>query len=200
MLFDLKDQEILGVKDISAQQKLNDYINLIKKWNKTRNLVSRQTSDQDLKEHVIDCLAINREIKTKKILDIGTGAGLPGIVIALTNPETKVTLLDSNRKKIAFLTHVKAKLNLKNAELRHTRIEDYDLSEEQLIVCRALSSPNELIKKIKKNINEQTVILMMVSEEQDIFIEGYKTQYINSVAEKILKKKRGFLRISDLKN
>ena len=193
MLFDLKDQEILGVKDISAQQKLNDYINLIKKWNKTRNLVSRQTSDQDLKEHVIDCLAINREIKTKKILDIGTGAGLPGIVIALTNPETKVTLLDSNRKKIAFLTHVKAKL-------RHTRIEDYDLSEEQLIVCRALSSPNELIKKIKKNINEQTVILMMVSEEQDIFIEGYKTQYINSVAEKILKKKRGFLRISDLKN
>ena len=153
MLFDLKDQEILGVKDIAALQNLSDYINLIKKWNKTRNLVSRKTSDLDLKEHVIDCLAINREIKTKKILDIGTGAGLPGIVIALTNPETKVTLLDSNRKKIAFLTHVKAKLNLKNVELKHTRIEDYDVSKEKLIVCRALSSPNELIKKIKKNMN-----------------------------------------------
>ena len=99
MLFDLKDQEILGVKDISAQQKLNDYINLIKKWNKTRNLVSRQTSDQDLKEHVIDCLAINREIKTKKILDIGTGAGLPGIVIALTNPEKYGNLLNALSNK-----------------------------------------------------------------------------------------------------
>ena len=84
MLFDLKDQEILGVKDIAALQNLSDYINLIKKWNKTRNLVSRQTSDLDLKEHVIDCLAINKEIKTKKILDIGTGAGLPGVVIALS--------------------------------------------------------------------------------------------------------------------
>ena len=165
---------------------------------KDKNSATRSVANRPGLPNNLQIITI--EIKTKKILDIGTGAGLPGIVIALTNPETKVTLLDSNRKKIAFLTHVKAKLNLKNAELRHTRIEDYDVSEEQLIVCRALSSPNELIKKIKKNINEQTVILMMVSEDQDIFIEGYKTQYINSVAEKILKKKRGFLRISDLKN
>ena len=59
MLLDLKDQEVLGVKDIGALQKLSDYINLIKKWNKTRNLVSRQTSDQDLKEHVIDLSLIH---------------------------------------------------------------------------------------------------------------------------------------------
>mgnify|MGYP006258516973 CR=1 FL=1 len=65
MLFDLKDQEVLGVKDISALQKLSDYINLIKKWNKTRNLVSRQTSDQDLKEHVIAVSYTHLTLPTK---------------------------------------------------------------------------------------------------------------------------------------
>ena len=200
MLLDSKDQEALDVKDIDVQQKLSEYVSLIKKWNKTRNLVSRQSTDQDLKEHIVDCLAINREISSNKILDVGTGAGLPGVVIALTNPEIKITLLDSNQKKMAFLTHVKSKLKLKNVELRHTRIEDYDVSNEKLIVCRAFSSPKELVKKIKKNINEQTILLMMVSEDQGTFIEGFSTEYIDSVAGKILKKKRGFLRISSLKS
>ena len=200
MLLDPKDQEALDVKDIDVQQKLSEYVSLIKKWNKTRNLVSRQSTDQDLKEHIVDCLAINREISSNKILDVGTGAGLPGVVIALTNPETKITLLDSNQKKMAFLTHVKSKLNLKNVELRHTRIEDYDASNERLIVCRAFSSPKELVKKINKNLNEQTILLMMVSEDQGTFIEGFSTKYIDSVAGKILKKKRGFLRISSLKS
>ena len=102
MLLDPKDQEALDVKDIDVQQKLSEYVSLIKKWNKTRNLVSRQSTDQDLKEHIVDCLAINREISSNKILDVGTGAGLPGVVIALTNPEIKITLLDSNQKKWLF--------------------------------------------------------------------------------------------------
>ena len=151
-------------------------------------------------EHIVDCLAINREISSNKILDVGTGAGLPGVVIALTNPETKITLLDSNQKKMAFLTHVKSKLKLKNVELRHTRIENYDTSNEKLIVCRAFSSPKELVKKIKKNINEQTILLMMVSKDQGTFIKGFSAKYIDSVAGKILKKKRGYLRISSLKS
>lgn len=200
MLLDPEDQEALDVKDIDVQQKLSEYISLIKKWNKTRNLISRQSTDQDLKNHIVDCLAINREISSNKILDVGTGAGLPGVVIALTNPETKITLLDSNQKKMAFLTHVKSKLKLKNVELRHTRIEDYDASNEKLIVCRAFSSPKELVKKIKKNINEQTILLMMVSKDQGTFIKGFSAKYTDSVAGKILKKKRGFLRISSLKS
>ena len=196
MLFDLTDQKSLKPLDEEQQINLNKFLALLRKWNKTRNLVSRQTSTQDLNHHVIDCLALNKELNCKKLLDVGTGAGFPGIVTAISNPKLEITLLDSNLKKISFLNHIKAELQLKNIKVVHKRIEDFDMSKEDWLVSRAFSSPEELIKKIKEKAPKDLVFLMMVSKNLKPSILGYDVDYIESSAAKILKKNRGFLKIS----
>ena len=196
MLFDLTDQKSLKPLDEEQQINLNKFLALLRKWNKTRNLVSRQTSTQDLNHHVIDCLALNKELNCKKLLDVGTGAGFPGIVTAISNPKLEITLLDSNLKKISFLNHIKAELQLKNIKVVHERIEDFDMSKEEWLVSRAFSSPEELIKKIKEKAPKDLVFLMMISKNLKPSIPGYDVDYIESSAAKILKKNRGFLKIS----
>ena len=196
MLFDLTDQKSLKPLDEEQQINLNKFLALLRKWNKTRNLVSRQTSTQDLNHHVIDCLALNKELNCKKLLDVGSGAGFPGIVTAISNPKLEITLLDSNLKKISFLNHIKAELQLKNIKVVHKRIEDFDMSKEDWLVSRAFSSPEELIKKIKEKAPKDLVFLMMVSKNLKPSILGYDVDYIESSAAKILKKNRGFLKIS----
>ncbi len=196
MLFDLTDQKSLEPLDEEQQINLNKFLALLRKWNKTRNLVSRQTSTQDLNHHVIDCLALNKELDCKKLLDVGSGAGFPGIVTAISNPKLEITLLDSNLKKISFLNHIKAELQLKNIQVVHERIEDFDMSKEEWLVSRAFSSPEELIKKIKEKAPKDLVFLMMVSKNLKPSILGYDVDYIESSAAKILKKNRGFLKIS----
>ena len=196
MLFDTKSQDFLKKANKEALTKLSEYLLLIKKWNKTRNLVSRKLTDHELENHIIDCRALNELISENNILDVGTGAGLPGVVIALLNPTKKVKLLDSNSKKISFLNHVKTKLTMKNVTIEHNRLEKCDLSQEKLIVCRAFTSPIELINMVRKKLPKKSTILMIISKDQETSIQGFKTEYIQSIAEEILKKKRGFLRIT----
>ena len=196
MLFDTKSQDFLKKVNKEALTKLSEYLLLIKKWNKTRNLVSRKLTDHDLENHIIDCIALNELISENNILDVGTGAGLPGVVIALLNPTKKVKLLDSSSKKISFLNHVKTKLTMKNVTIEHNRLEKCDLSQEKLIVCRAFTSPIELINMVRKKLPKKSTILMMISKDQETSIQGFKTEYIPSSAEDILEKKRGFLRIT----
>ena len=196
MLFDTKSQDFLKKVNKEALTKLSEYLLLIKKWNKTRNLVSRKLTDRDLENHIIDCIALNEVISENNILDVGTGAGLPGVVIALLNPTKKVKLLDSNSKKISFLNHVKTKLTMKNVTIEHNRLEKCDLSQEKLIVCRAFTSPVKLTNIIRKKLPKKSTILMMISKDQETSIQGFKTEYIPSSAEDILEKKRGFLRIT----
>lgn len=196
MLFDTKSQDFLKRVNKEALTKLSEYLLLIKKWNKTRNLVSRKLTDRDLENHIIDCIALNEVISENNILDVGTGAGLPGVVIALLNPTKKVKLLDSNSKKISFLNHVKTKLTMKNVTIEHNRLEKCDLSQEKLIVCRAFTSPVKLINIVRKKLPKKSTILMMISKDQETSIQGFKTEYIPSSAEDILEKKRGFLRIT----
>ena len=196
MLFDKKGKLLSENINKETLDSLSEYVLLIKKWNKTRNLVSRKSTEQDIKNHVIDCMALNNLISQNRILDVGSGAGLPGIVVALLNPTKKVTLLDSNKKKISFLNHVKARFNLKNVTIEHNRLEDFDLSKEKLIVCRAFAGPKVFIEQIKNKLPKKFTILMMISKDQETSIKGFKTEYISSSAEIIIEKNRGFLRIT----
>ena len=145
-------------------------------------------------------MALNKELNCKKLLDVGSGAGFPGVVTAISNPQMEITLLDSNLKKVSFLNHVKAELQLKNIKVVHKRIEDFDLSKEDWLVSRAFSSPEELINKIKEKAPRDLVFLMMVSKNIKPSILGYDVDYIESSAANILKKNRGFLKISLSKN
>ena len=110
---------------VEMQEKLIAYLQLMLKWNKAYNLTAIRELDSMVIRHVLDSLSILPFIKQSPVLDVGTGAGLPGIPLALCLPDYQFVLLDSNGKKTRFLTQAKIELGIENIEVIHSRIEDY---------------------------------------------------------------------------
>jgi 16S rRNA (guanine527-N7)-methyltransferase len=123
------------------ESRIDKYLILLQHWNKAYNLTAISELERMRVLHVHDSLAILPLIRGNKIIDIGTGAGLPGVVIAIARPDLKVTLLDSNGKKIRFLQEVRRCLNLPNINIVQSRVEDYYPTDlYNTIVSRAFSS------------------------------------------------------------
>jgi len=113
----------------AGQAQLLAYIALLEKWNRTHNLTAIRTAEQMVTHHILDSLAVVPHVPTQastRIVDIGSGGGLPGIPIAVARPGWHVTLLDSNQKKAAFLRQAVAELTLRNADVVARRAENYD--------------------------------------------------------------------------
>lgn len=133
----------------SAQQKLIAYVKMIEKWNKVHNLTAVREPDKMITLHVLDSLAIVPFVKAKNsLLDVGSGAGLPGIPLALACPDLRVTLLDSNHKKTAFLTQAKTELGLTNCEVINERVELWQTTNKfDAVISRAYSDLGEFVEQ-----------------------------------------------------
>ena len=178
---------------------LEKYAELILKWNSTRNLVSRNTNKEQITEHIFDCACITPFLDESEILDVGTGAGLPGIVVSILKSEKKVTLLEPNQKKVSFLTHVQAELGLTNLKIEKGRVENLKKIKDKIIVTRAVMEPEKLLTSLPKS-NKKFKIIMMVSEPKLDLGPDWKVKYSVSEAQNLLQKKRGFLNITNNKN
>jgi 16S rRNA (guanine527-N7)-methyltransferase len=106
-------------------QKLLRYVQLLEQWNKHFNLTSVRAPEQMLIRHLLDSLSVIDYIPEQRVLDMGTGAGLPGLVLAIINSDRQYVLLDSNGKKTRFITQVKIELALDNVEVAKSRVETY---------------------------------------------------------------------------
>lgn len=109
----------------AAQQQLLHYLELMQKWNQVFNLTNITNPRDMVYLHIIDSLAVQPCLHGSRLLDVGTGAGLPGIPLAILNPGQHWVLLDKNSKKTRFLTQTAAELKLKNVEIVHSRSEDF---------------------------------------------------------------------------
>jgi len=135
--------------DISAekQQQLLAYLALIQKWNKVHNLTAVRDPEQMVILHLLDSLVVMPHIKVKRLLDVGSGAGLPGIPLAICMPDLQVTTLDSNQKKASFMRQAKAELGLSNLEVVSTRVEQYQPAEKfEAVISRAFSDLSLFVK------------------------------------------------------
>lgn len=116
------------------------YVELIYKWNQAYNLTAVRDIPNMVIRHVLDSLAVLHLVPSGRLLDVGSGAGLPGIPIALAQPERSVVLLDSNGKKTRFLQEAQRLLCLDNLEVVQTRVEDYNPAQNfSVIISRAFS-------------------------------------------------------------
>ncbi|RLA47489.1 MAG: 16S rRNA (guanine(527)-N(7))-methyltransferase RsmG [Gammaproteobacteria bacterium] len=128
-------------------QKLIQYLSLLDRWNATFNLTAIKNPDTMLTRHVLDSLAIAPYLHGERFIDVGTGAGLPGIPLAIVNPHHQYTLLDSNGKKTRFLFQAKALLNLTNVQEVQQRVELYRAKDGyDGILSRAFTSLAEMVR------------------------------------------------------
>lgn len=144
----MSQQAILeqGIKDakldISAQtqQRLLDYLALMQKWNKVHNLTAVRDADEMVILHLLDSLVVLPFIDAKHLLDVGSGAGLPGIPLAICLPDLQVTVIDSNSKKVSFMRQAKAELEIANLEVLGGRVEEIASTKKfEIIISRAFS-------------------------------------------------------------
>jgi 16S rRNA (guanine527-N7)-methyltransferase len=126
---------------------LLDYQALIGKWNRTFNLTAIHEPERMLTHHLLDSLAILPNIGAGPLLDVGSGAGLPGIPLAIARPDLKLTLLDSSQKRCGFMRQAAIELKLDNVAVVHARAEDYLPGELfPQIVSRAFSDLSDFVK------------------------------------------------------
>jgi 16S rRNA (guanine527-N7)-methyltransferase len=109
----------------NAKQKLLAYLALLQKWNKVYNLTAVRDPLDMVTLHLLDSLSVLPYIKTGNLLDVGSGGGLPGIVLAIMKPDLQVTTIDTVQKKTIFMRQVKGELGLTNLEVVHARVEQF---------------------------------------------------------------------------
>ncbi len=133
------------VSDVQRQQ-LWHYLELLNQWNRVYNLTAIDDFEQQVSHHLLDSLAIIPYIKPCYLLDVGTGAGLPGIPLAIMWPDQPMVLLDSNGKKTRFLTQVVGALSLKQVSVVHSRAQSYRSSTPfDAIITRAVATMADTI-------------------------------------------------------
>ena len=187
----------INTEDINILEK---YAEMVLKWNSTRNLVSRNTNKEQINEHIFDCACITPFLDENKILDVGSGAGLPGIVVSILESKKNVTLLEPNQKKVSFLTHVQAELGLTNLKIEKGRVENLKKIQDKIIMTRAVMEPEKFLASLPKLRKKKLKIIMMVSEPKLDLGPDWKVKYFVSEAQNLLQKKRGFLNITNNKN
>ena len=171
----------IGLSDYQVDQLLA-YHALISKWNKVYNLSAIRDPIESIKKHFLDSLSIVSFIKPGLLLDVGSGAGLPGIIIAIMRPNTKVITIDSVGKKCRFMQTVKAELSLENLTVINSRVENFNYEESfPQIVSRAFSSGVDTIEKTRHLISTDGRYLLMKGDnidQENLQKINYKVHYL----------------------
>lgn len=153
----------LGLEiDAATQQKLLDYLALLEKWNKVHNLTAVRDPQEMVTLHLLDSLSVLPHIKSGRLLDVGSGAGLPGIPLALVRPDLQVTSMDSSHKKASFQRQAKAALGLANFQVVCGRVEEFRPEHKfDMVISRAFSDLAEFIRLTRHLCAEDGVWLAM---------------------------------------
>ena len=165
-------------------------------WNKTHNLISRKQA-QNIDDHIADSLIISPLLK-KSIVDLGSGGGLPGIPLAITNPNKEFYLIESNTKKSSFLLHITSRLGLKNTSVINQRIEKTETKtfpESFDIVCRAVGSTELIISLTAPLLQKKGVELKLMKTQEQFDQERIPSGYLLKKIDKFPSKAKDKTRI-----
>jgi len=175
----------LGI-EASAEQisLLNNFTNLLLKWNKVYNLTAVRESNDIIRLHLLDSLSLQPYIiGLKRIIDVGSGGGLPGIPLAIFNPNIQFVLLDSNIKKTRFIKQASIELQLNNIEVAHSRVEKYTTKQPfDGLTTRAFSTISQTLTLVDHLLADKAKLLFMKSNtaEQELseIPDAYKKEIV----------------------
>jgi 16S rRNA (guanine527-N7)-methyltransferase len=142
-------------------QRLVHLLDELERWNRTYNLTAIRNRADMLTHHLLDSLAIHPDLQGTTVADVGTGAGFPGLPLAVINPERRFTLIDSNGKKVRFVQHAARELGLENVEGLHARAEGIKARLFDTVVARAFAPLPELVINVAPLCGPQTRVLAM---------------------------------------
>jgi 16S rRNA (guanine527-N7)-methyltransferase len=180
-MFDIEYQNVLAKQlkqlglslDEKIIEQLLSYHALLVKWNKAFNLTAVRDPIEMINRHIIDSLSVLAFIdnaKYKNMVDVGSGPGLPGVLLAITRPELSITSIDSNGKKTRFQNQVKIELGLNNLTVIRGRAEDCISGPFDAVISRAFASVNDMLKWTDQLCAKDGVFLAMkaLNSEQEI--------------------------------
>ena len=148
--------------DTEQFKKLKQYVALLHRWNKTYNLTAIREPQQMIPLHIFDSLAAAPYIEGESCLDVGSGGGLPGIPLAIMQPQRAFTLLDTNGKKTRFMQQAVIELNLKNITVVQTRVENWQAKNKfDTIISRAFASIIDFIDSSSLHLSKKGQLLAM---------------------------------------
>lgn len=160
------------------------YLTMIQKWNKAYNLVGTSNADELVQKHLLDSISIVPHIKNPPVLDVGSGAGLPGIPLAICLPDISFTLLDSNGKKARFMRQVVMDLKLTNVEIVQIRVENYQPSEApKTVLARAFAPVDKALHMLCEVCAPQGQVQLMLGTKPDELpvVSGVNDVQVHSV-------------------
>ena len=140
----LLTQANISLTDQQKQQ-LVDFVKLLDKWNKAYNLTSVRNPDEMLVKHIMDSLVVSQHLQGQRFIDVGTGPGLPGIPLAIANPDKQFVLLDSLGKRITFIKNAIRELKLTNVTPVLSRVEEYQEQQFDGVLSRAFASLSDMV-------------------------------------------------------
>jgi len=179
--------------DVSSQQvtKLHDFVALMMKWNRTYNLTAVRDKPSMVVRHILDSLSVLKHINGARILDVGTGPGLPGIPLALLCPEKEFVLLDSNGKKTRFIVQALAELGLDNVIVANERVEHFQPTALfDVIISRAFSDLTAMVGLVghlcqaSENTKGQLLAMKGKMPEQELaqLPEGFENAEVRTLS------------------
>ena len=149
----------MSVEPVAAEA-LAVYLGEIRRWNRVHNLTAITDPEAMIRRHVIESLALRPLLAGRRIADVGSGAGIPGIPLAIAAPDRHFTLIESRGKRAAFLRHVQGVLGLVNVAVEHGRVEEMDgAGDYDTLLAKALAPPGELLRLTAHLFGPDTVML-----------------------------------------
>jgi 16S rRNA (guanine527-N7)-methyltransferase len=171
----------LGAEGLSVEldgkqiHQLASLVGLLAKWNRVYNLTAVRDPQEMVTRHILDSLAVLPYLRGESLLDVGTGAGLPGLPLAIARPDLSLALLDSSDKKLRFVRQVAAELNLDQVSVVHTRMQAYQPAQPfAMVISRAVSSLSELYRMTHHLVSNDGRFLFMKGVRPDTELDDFE--------------------------
>jgi len=201
----LLDELVTGLEQMDLKaglpeatpQRLIEYLGLLIHWNKAFNLTAIRHPEEMVSKHLLDSLAVLPFVGKGRVVDVGSGAGLPGIPLALAKPDVAFVLVDSNGKKTRFLEQVRIVMGLNNVEIVNQRIEDYrpDIYFDT-VIARAYANTRDILASTSHLHKDGTRILVMQGKlDKAIGVPGYELKQSHTLNVYGLEAERHLLEI-----